>query len=246
MALSEWKNHWMWKLGGARPWVAKQLNLKENMKLLDVGTGDGLFCIQAGKLYKRIEFIGIEYSDEAKEAKENILDAGLKNCKVLHINAYKLKCPYKYDRIVFFNSLRNIPTNKTEMIKLLKVMNKYLKEDGILAIADMFKEDAKNKRQRLAQEIYADASKYNTEHTGVETFFNKKDVNSALRIAGFKIDTIKKFKTGVKLNINQTKRFIKDEAEDNWSLIWERFKEKIEKMKGIEPDANLSLILAHK
>ncbi len=164
MAIKEWSKSWYWNLGGARIWVADKLNLKASMKVLDVGAGDGLFSIQAGQKYKGVKFIGIEYSGEYKEAKENAKELKMKNVKFHFMNAFNIKFKKKFDRVVFFISFRNIPANKEEMLKLFKEIKKVLKNDGKLAIAEMFKEDAKNEAQKLAQTIYEECSQFGDEY----------------------------------------------------------------------------------
>lgn len=245
MSIKEWSESWYWKLGGARVWVADRLNLKKDMKVLDIGAGDGLFSIQVGKKYKGVKFIGIEYSDEYKEANENVEEMVLKNVEFHYMDAFDVKFKKEFDRVVFFISFRNMPTNKIEMLKLLKEVKKVLKKDGLLAIAEMFKEDAENKAQKLTQKIYEETSHFDDEHEGIEKFFSIKEVRSALRGSGFKIMSIDKFKTGVKLSTEESKEFIIDEAgKENWKDIWNKYRDKIKELGGIEPDANISLILA--
>ncbi|RLE43984.1 hypothetical protein DRJ19_01505 [Candidatus Woesearchaeota archaeon] len=245
MPIKNWYKNWYWKLGGARVWVADKLNLKSGMKILDVGSGDGLFSIQAGKKYRNVKFVGIEYSNEYKEARENAEELELKNVEFHYMNAFDMKFKEKFDRVVFFISLRNIPTNKEEMLKLFNEVKKVLKKDGILGIAEMFKEDTENEAQRLAQRIYEECSQFTDEHhRGIEKFFSIEEVKSAIQESNFKIISIDKFKTGVKLSIEESRDFIKDEAGKNWKLIWDKYKDKIKMLGGIEPDANITLILA--
>lgn len=246
MSTKDWSESWYWKLGGARIWVANKLNLKAGMKVLDIGAGDGLFSIQAGEKYKNVDFVGIEYSDEYEEAKENVEELRLKNIEFYYMNAFDMKFKKEFDRVVFFISFRNIPTNQKEMLKLFKEVKKVLKKDGLLVIAEMFKEDAKNKAQKLSQKIYEECSVLGDEHhRGVEKFFPIQKTKSTLQKSGFEIIFIGKFRTGVKLSAEESKNFIKGEAgKENWKCIWEKYKEEIKKLGGIEPDANISLILA--
>jgi cyclopropane fatty-acyl-phospholipid synthase-like methyltransferase len=246
MSVKERSENWYWTLRGARVWVADKLNLKAGMKILDVGAGDGVFSIQAGQKYKEVRFIGIEYSDEYEEAQENARKLGLKNVEFHFMNAFDIKFKEKFDRVVFFISLRNIPTNQREMVELFEKVKKVLRKNGLLAIAEMFKEDANNEAQKLAQKIYEECSELEDEHhRGIEKFFFLKEVKSALKETGFKIILFDKFKTGVKLPVEESKDFIKDEAgEKNWKLIWNRYRDRIKKLGRIEPDANISLILA--
>jgi cyclopropane fatty-acyl-phospholipid synthase-like methyltransferase len=246
MTINELTENWYWKLGEARVWVANKLNLKINMKVLDVGAGDGFFSIQAGKKFEDVKFIGIEYSDEYKEAKENAEKLGMKNVEFHYMDVFDMKFKKQFDRIVFFISFRNIITNEAEMLKLFKEVKKVLKKNGLLAIAEMFKEDAENEAQRLAQKIYEECSQYKDEHhRGIEKFFSIEKIKSVLQESGFEIISIEKFKTGVKLSVKETKYFIKDEAgKENWKDVWNKHKDKIKELGRIEPDANISLIIA--
>ncbi|MFQ6087540.1 MAG: hypothetical protein ACE5K0_01380 [Candidatus Methanofastidiosia archaeon] len=132
------------------------------------------------------------------------------------------------------------------MLKLFREVKKVLKKDGLLTIAEMFKEDAENEAQKLAQKIYEECSQFEDEHhRGIEKFFSIKEVESALQESNFKITSFDKFKTGVKLLIEESKYFIKDEAGiENWKNIWNKYKDKIKELGGIEPDSNISLIIA--
>ena len=244
MLIKEWSKSWYWKLGGARVWVADKLNLKAGIKVLDIGKGDGLFSIQAGKKYGDVKFVGIEYSDEYEEAKENAKELEMKNIEFYYMDAFDMRFKNKFDRVVFFLSLRNIPTNKAEMLNLFREVKKVLKREGILAIAETFKEDAENQRQVLAQKIYEACSQFrDVHHKGIEKFFSIKEVKSALYESNFKIISIDKFKTGVRLSVEESKDFIMSEAGKNWKTIWDD-KNKIKELGGIEPDANISLIVS--
>ncbi|MBI5397859.1 class I SAM-dependent methyltransferase [Candidatus Woesearchaeota archaeon] len=245
MAIKEWSKSWYWELGGARIWVADKLNLRAGMNVLDVGAGDGLFSIQAGQKYNGVKFIGIEYSGEYEEAKENAEELKMKNAEFNFMNAFDMKFKKKFDRVVFFISFRNIPTNKEEMLKLFNAIKKVLKKDGTLAIAEMFEEDAENEAQKTAQKIYKECSQFGDEHhKGIEEFFSIEEVKSALRKSNFKILAIDTFETRIKLSAHESRDFIKGEAGKNWKTIWDKYKDKIRELGGIEPDANISLIVA--
>lgn len=248
--VEELSQHWYWKLGGARVWVADRLNLKPGMRVLDVGGGDGGFSIQAGSKYGDVDFVGVEYSGECEEAIENIDELGLENVEFHYMDAFNMRFENEFDRVVFFISLRNIPINKIEMPRLFKEVSDVLRTDGLLAIAEMFKEDAENEAQRLAQRIYEECSRSiedDGHHRGIEVFFSVKEVESALQDSGFDILSFDKFKTGVRLSVEESMSFIRGEVgHEHLEDCWKTYGGDIESLGGLEPDANISLIIAKK
>jgi len=59
----EYRTYWL-RLEGLRKDISESLGLSAGMKILDVGTGWGLFAVEMARLLKRREIVGIDITFE--------------------------------------------------------------------------------------------------------------------------------------------------------------------------------------
>jgi len=211
---------------GARLVLAELLNIEAGMKVLDLGSGDGWFSIQAGLKHPNAEFYGIELSEEFAEAKEYAKVFDLKNTNFYYFDAYELPFPNgSFDRLALFFSLGNIALTKQNLERLFSECKRILKENGLIGIAEPFVEDFPGDMGLILNEIY----RYCKDEE--ERLLFLKDVEETLK-NGFKIRTIKRIKleeSGVPL----------EKSEEYLERYYERRipRELLEKVKSISKRA---------
>ena len=73
----EYRTYWL-RLEGLRKDISESLGLSAGMKILDVGTGWGLFAIEMAKLLKKGEIVGIDITfEDVNMAGKLAKDAGV-------------------------------------------------------------------------------------------------------------------------------------------------------------------------
>lgn len=233
-------------LNGVRENIARALNLKDGMKALDVGTGDGWFAIELAKQIENGEVIGIDITDEIEEAKEHAQKVGVRDiCKFLRMDAYKLDFLDDYfDLVGSFLALQDICNSLSDLHKVAMEMSRVLKPQGRIVIAETTPEDAETPSQRLGIKIYEEFG---------SKFFAKKNIIKALERANIEILNIKFYHTGVNLLPDQARLLIKSECEfleeayglekPDWEPIWRKYKSSIERYGGLEIDAKVTTII---
>jgi len=99
--------------------MLQALDLKENDKVLEIGTGSGYNLALMCKIVKR-DVYSIEIHRELVEfAKENLKKSKIKNYKIFHRNGYLgLKKYAPFDKIILTAAPKEIPI---ELIKQLKI-----------------------------------------------------------------------------------------------------------------------------
>ncbi len=123
-------------------WVAQDIYRykKENIEVLDIGTGTGLLSLMITQINKNAYIDAVEiHSPSALQAKENILNSAWKsNIKIIEVGIIDFKPVTKYDIIIsnppFFagslkspNEAQNIPKHECDLS--LKVLIDYIKDN---------------------------------------------------------------------------------------------------------------------
>lgn len=176
----EWVGDRYFELGGGRPILADRLRLNGGMRVLDVGSGDGWFSIQAGYLHRDVEFHGVELSEEYAEAREYAEIFGLENVHFYYLDAYETPFPDEaFDRVALFFSLSNIARGGVEASRLFRECRRVLRRDGLLGVAEPLLEDFPESLQPLLLRLY--------ETSGMgESLLGRGEVLRAMEEAGLK------------------------------------------------------------
>ena len=109
------------------------LELKDNLKILEVGSGSGYVLALIYEISKKSEIYGIERIRSLAEKSRQVL-SGLKNIKVYHmdgINGLIEKAPF--DRILVSASAKNIPDELVNQLRDIFIFSKSSSE-GLISI----------------------------------------------------------------------------------------------------------------
>lgn len=214
-------------LNGIREKVVDELILMKGMKVLDIGSGDGLFAITFSKKLSRGMVVGIDIDqDEIQDAEEHARSTKA-TCEFKKMDAYKLEFKNEYFDIVgCFLSLEEICSSKNDLEKLLVEMTRVIKKGGQIVLC-VLTLDEDNKSQKLLMKIL--------EEFGWK-FFKKSDFIKILQKRTFSIRS-KIYDANLHLKSEEALKFldfgfgIKDLP--NWESVWRKYKSLIEKI-GLE------------
>lgn len=167
---------------GARLLLAEKLNIKARELILDVGSGDGWFSIQAALFYRDAKFYGIELSEEFAEAMEYAKIFELENVFFFYFDAYDLIFPNeRFDKIALFFALSNIAISYKNLRDLFLELRRILKHGGLIGISEPFIEDFPRNMGIFLKDLYDHCYEKD------ETLLYHKEVEQQLLETGFKI-----------------------------------------------------------
>ena len=150
----EYRTYWF-RLGGLREKVAEDIEFQNGMKIIDVGTGWGLFALEMARKLSKGEIIGIDIIYEGIEkARKLAKDARFENViSFRRMDATDLLFPDNhFDLATSFLGMRDIHMTKGEngVKKAVMEMIRVVKPEGKIVLCVTPPEDMETEDQRLA------------------------------------------------------------------------------------------------
>lgn len=197
----EYESYWF-ELEGIRRKIAMSLGLKTRMKILDVGTGWGLFALEMAKQLKRGKIVGIDIvGEDIARARKLVREAELEEIiSIEKMDATGLSYPSnKFDLATSFLGMRDIymTRGKAGVKKTVEGMIRVVKPNGKIALCITPPEDMDTEDQKMAVklegEIFGAAS------------LSKRFYIDLFRENNVALHEKRTFMTNKKLTANQTK-----------------------------------------
>lgn len=230
----EYRTYWF-RLGGARGKIAEDLRLRNGMKIIDVGTGWGLFALEMARQLNYGEIIGIDIIyEDIREARKLANKAELENIiSFRKMDATELLFPDNhFDLASSFLGMRDIHMTRGEegVKKAVEEMVRVIKPRGKVVLCITPPEDMETEDQRLAVE-------FEGEIFGAKSM-PKKFYLDILRENNVTLVEEKAFLTGKKLTANQAEVEIKEGIQIarhiygkrvlGFKQVWEKYGKSIE------------------
>lgn len=230
----EYCTYWF-RLGGSRGKIAEDLRLQNGVKIIDVGTGWGLFALEMARQLDYGEIIGIDIIyEDIMEARRLATKAELENViSFRKMNATELLFPDNhFDLASSFLGMRDIHMTMGEegVKKAVEEMVRVIKPRGKVVLCITPPEDMETEDQKLAVEFEGDIY-------GAKSM-PKKFYHEILREHNATLVEEKAFFTGKKLTSNQAEVEIKDGIQIathvygkrvlGFKQIWEKYGKNIE------------------
>ena len=114
--------------------IIECLNIKDNMKILDLGTGSGYLAFNIAKKYNNVTIIGLDIVKETLERnKEKAKDNNLCNVSFISYDGIELPFDNKtFDMVITRYALHHFPN----LDKTFNEIDRVLKNNGLLFISD--------------------------------------------------------------------------------------------------------------
>lgn len=236
-------------LNDVRRRIVRALKLPPDLKVLDIGTGDGWFPLAFKQVLSGGSVTTIELaSNEAENAARRARKVGDRGTRFLCMDAYQLGFPDSlFDGAASFLAIQDICASPEDLSRLAAEIARVLKPDGFLVIATVTPEDAETESQRLGIELYQFI------RAGYST---KAELTKALRANGFEVELFRFYYTGVNLSPESALEFIKFQCgwwvdtyqmpTVDWRTTWRKFGPRVEALGGVEVDAKITVVLAKK
>ena len=153
----EYQTYWL-KLEGLRKKISESLGLNAGMKILDVGTGWGLFAIEMAKHLKQGEIVGIDITfEDVNMARKLAKDARIVGIvSILKMDAVKLSfADNQFDLATSFLGMRDIhmTRGKKGVRKAVEEMIRVVKPNGKIVLCVTPPEDMETEDQRIAVKL---------------------------------------------------------------------------------------------
>ncbi len=236
-------------LNDVRRRIVRDLDLRPDMRFLDVGTGDGWFTLEAQKCLPDGLTATIELGwDDVDDLIEKSRALGGKPLHYLRMDAYRQAfASESFDAAGSFLAVQDISFSVEELKRWVQEIARVLKPGGWLMIATVTPEDADTESQRLGIEIYRFIR---------AGYFSQAEIREALGTAGFVVEPFRFYQTGVNLSPEAARRFIKFQCKFwvdyysldtvNWQTTWDRYGSRIQELGGLEVEAKITVALARK
>ena len=202
----EYGTHWF-RLGESRGKIAGALRLKDGMKIVDVGSGWGLFALEMARQLNYGEIIGIDIVyEDIREARKLANEAELKSIiSFRKMDATELLFPDNhFDLASIFLGMRDIHMTRGEegVKRAVEEMVRVIRLGGKVVLCITPPENMETEDQRVAVELEG-------EIFGAKSM-PKKFYLDILRENNVTFAEAKAFLTGKKLTANQAEIEIKD------------------------------------
>jgi ubiquinone/menaquinone biosynthesis C-methylase UbiE len=153
----EYRTYWF-RLGGLRGKVAEDIEFQNGMKIIDVGTGWGLFALEMARKLSKGEIIGIDIAfEDIRKAKNLAKNAGFHNViSFRRMDAAELLFPdNRFDLATSFLGMRDVHMTKGEsgVKKAVEEMIRVVKPEGRITLCVTPPEDMETEDQRLAVKL---------------------------------------------------------------------------------------------
>ncbi len=236
-------------LNDVRRRIIRDLHLPPNLKFLDIGTGDGWFPIQFKEALTDGLVATIELAvNEAENARRRARKVGDQGTNFLSMDAYQLGFKSAaFDGVGTFLAVQDICASEEDLKRLLAEAARVLKPGGFCIIATVTPEDAETESQQLGAELYQFIR---------AGYFSKEALTGALQATGFEVEPVRFYYTGVNLSPESALEFIKFQCgwwvdtfqmpTVDWRATWKKFGPRIEALHGVEVDAKITVLVAHK
>jgi len=230
----EYEIYWV-KLEGMRSVISRDLRLTEGMKILDIGTGWGLFAIEMAKQLKKGKIVGIDIAlEDLSMARKLVREVEVADVvQVLRMDATMLSFPDNhFDLAISFLGMRDIymTRGKRGVKNATEEMIRVAKPCGKIALCITPPEDMETEDQRIAVEIEGEVF-------GAKSL-PKKFYVDIFRDNNVKLRETRAYCTNRKLTANQAMIELKEGIEiarrvygkdvPDFQDVWDRYGNKIE------------------
>lgn len=236
-------------LNDVRRRIARDLGLSADLKLLDIGTGDGWFPLALREFVPRGLVATIELAvNEAENAARRARKVGDGGTQFLSMDAYQLGFRSEtFDGVGTFLAIQDICASTEDLGRLTAQVARVLRPGGFFLIATVTPEDAETESQKIAVELYRFIR---------AGYFSKRELTAALEANGFTIEPFRFYYTGVNLSPASALEFVKFQCgwwvdtysmpTVDWRAAWDKFGPRIEQVGGAEVDAKITVAFARK
>jgi len=247
----EYRTYWF-RLEGIRKVISESLALTAGMKILDIGTGWGLFAIEMAKQIKEGEIVGIDIvTEDINKARKLVKGTGVKDIiSILKIDAAKLSFSDNcFDLATSFLGMRDIhmTSGKMGVKKAVEEMIRIVKPNGKLVLCITPLEEMETEDQRMAVEIEGNVfgARSLPKKFYIDLFGEKNVVLLETRA----------YRTRKRLTANQAKIELKEGSEiakriygrgvPKFKEVWDKYGKKIENF-GYGMYSKIILLIARK
>lgn len=230
----EYQTYWF-RLEGMRKAISESLGLSVGMKILDVGTGWGLFAIEMAKQLKKGEIVGIDIvAEDINGARKLVKDTEVVDIvSVLKMDATKLSFPDNcFNLATSFLGMRDIHMTRGRkgVKKTVEEMIRVVRPKGKIALCITPPEDMETEDQKIAVKVEGKVF-------GAESL-PKKFYRDIFRENNVVLSEIQAYCTNKKLTANQSKIELKERIEiarkiygrevPPFKEVWDRYGKNIE------------------
>lgn len=240
------------KLNALRFRIAKDLPIKPDMRILDVGTGYGYFAIEAASCDSSLKIAGIDISkDSIRKARKNIKKQGFQDCiKILNMDATEMNFnKAEFDMAINFTGLEDIhmTRGKAGVQRTFLEVNRVLKLNSYFCFVIMPPEEMETKAQKIEVALFS--------YICDATWLTTREYEDMLQKAKFKLIRKRSYYTGKKLSSEQAKIEIRFACKNvpkiygintpSFKEIWAKFGHDIEE-NGLGYCSKVVLMIARK